>query len=155
MTATQTHPTLDMKNNVQVGLFNPTEVDLYWPQIETMLLQVPHTWQYYTLAFFHESVKNGNIQIWGAGVGGTVKLVYFTSLVTYPNMKTLQVIWAGGKLENFLHAIITSLESFAKQEECDEIEVLGRGGWEKVLLPHGFKRKVVCLSRPVEKGRMQ
>lgn len=155
MTVTQTHPTFDMREKVQVGLFTPAEIDLYWPQIEHMLNSVPHTWEGYSVAFFHESVKNGNVQVWGAGKEGSVFLVYFTNIMLYPAKKTLQVGWAGGKIENFLPAINASLEQFAKEQDCDEVEILGRAGWEKLMMPFGFRKRAVYISRPVDKGRLQ
>jgi len=150
----QPHEALDVKTNVTVGLFSPRELDHHWPQIEDMLRCVPHTWEGYTIEQFLSDAQMGIIQVWGVGKKD-ISLVYFTTICVYPAKRYLRVIWACGALDKSLPIIDASLEQFAKEQNCDAIQIIdGRGGWSRVMKKFGYWQEAIVLERSVSNERL-
>ena len=69
------------------------------------------------------------------------------ALVTGRLHKTLRIGIAGGKLESIIK-ITEKVEKYAKKRHCyDNIEIVGRTGWEKVL--NGYKKAEVILRKEI------
>ena len=69
------------------------------------------------------------------------------SLVTASHLKTLRIGIAGGKLESIIK-ITEKVEKYAKNRQYDNIEIVGRAGWEKVL--NGYKKEKVILRKEIQ-----
>jgi len=69
------------------------------------------------------------------------------SLVTASHLKTLRIGIAGGKLESIIK-ITEKVEKYAKNRQYDNIEIVGRAGWEKVL--SGYKKEKVILRKEIQ-----
>lgn len=152
----QPQPTVDLKTRAAVRLMSPMELAVWWPRIEQMLQMTPHTWEGMTIEQFEEDAKNGNIQVWGSGTYEKIELVYFTHLVQMPAAKVLRAIWCCGEgIEKMASAINASLEQFAMEHQCTDIDVVGREGWKKILSPLGYEKRAVRFTRPIKQKRMQ
>lgn len=68
------------------------------------------------------------------------------SLITASHLKTLRIGIAGGKLESIIK-ITEKVEKYAKNRQYDNIEIVGRAGWEKVL--SGYKKQEVILRKEI------
>jgi len=66
------------------------------------------------------------------------------SLITASHLNTLRIGIAGGKLESIVK-ITEKVEKYAKKRQYDNIEIVGRAGWEKVL--NGYKKREVILRK--------
>lgn len=150
-------PAIDPENRIAVELLEPVKVVACWPQIEDMLLRVPHTWTQHTVEGLLQGAAQGRIQVWLVGSFEQVNLVMFTQVAVHQTMKVLEVFWTMGlgMLKVAGVAVDGALEHFAAEQGCSEIRVIGRGGWEKILAPWGFKRIAVVLSRPVIERSIQ
>tara|TARA_R100001377_G_C3085694_1_gene73980 strand:+ start:26 stop:367 length:342 start_codon:yes stop_codon:yes gene_type:complete len=69
------------------------------------------------------------------------------SLITASHLKTLRIGIAGGKLESIIK-ITEKVEKYAKNRQYDNIEIVGRAGWEKVL--SGYKKEKVILRKEIQ-----
>lgn len=141
---------------MEAHLLDADTIKMYWPQIVGMLERVPHTWSVYTLESLYCRALNGDMQIWVVGRDSIV-MVVFTQVATYPAKRLLEIVWAGGNkvIPDSLPILDATLERFAELQKCDEMLVLGRSGWERVLKSIGFRRHSVVLSRPVASRRTQ
>ena len=128
-----------------------------WPHIQRELDRVPHVWDpWYTKQHIFNAVLAGQFQVWGAGHDGSPRIVLFTQIVFYPAAKVLQgILVLGNSLDRCADAIWAATEKFAKEQECDRIEILGRAGWERKLDRFGFRKVSVVLSANVNQTRMQ
>jgi hypothetical protein len=150
-------PAIDPQNGIAVELLDSARVVACWPYIEDMLLRVPHTWQNYTVESLLQMAVRGQIQVWLVGGFREVNLVIFTKIAVFPTMRVLEIFWTMGlgMLKVAGVAVDGALEHFAAEQGCSEIRAVGRGGWEKILEPWGFKKVAVILSRPVIERSVQ
>lgn len=140
------------RNGFHCSLLQPHQFDHYWASIEGMMDRVPHTWQDITKSEVIARVHGDSLQVWGVNDDEAIVMVLFTQIAVYSTGRVLQVIWGAGQGSIFEiagDAVDASFEWFAKTRECHRIDVIGRGGWEKVLRDRGFTRSAVVLSRPV------
>lgn len=131
--------------------FTTDEFFRFWPQLEEMLDKVPHTWRYWTKDHICRTITNGHMQAWGIGPPPTATLIIFTTVSMYPSMKVLTAMWAAGTFEDEMIPLIdVTLSGFARLNDCEELEVRGRVGWEQKMKMTGFKRESVVWTRRVE-----
>lgn len=146
----------DTRSGYTVSLMEPERFTHYWPHIEQMLDRVPHTWEDLTKEAIYSRALSETLMVWAVDDGDLIRVVLFTQVANYAAGRVLEVIWAcggDGHLERALDAVDTIFEEFARMQDCRRIDVLGRGGWERVLHGRGFKRSAVVLSRPVVEHR--
>lgn len=143
-------------NDSSVELFTVDEVLAFWPKIERMLDQVPHTWKRWTKEEIHSGLVNENIQAWGIGKDNIV-LVMFTQVLYYETERVLRLRWiCGNGIEEFLPTIEASMMKWAMHQGCSRIEMSdSRGGWSRKLRPFGYKVDYVMLSKDVPQGTVQ
>lgn len=129
----------------------------FWPGIAEEMDKIPHTWEDLTKESIETRALNGTIQVWGIG-DDVIRMILFTQIAIYPTGKVLEIFWAfgEGKLwEPAAACVDYTINEFAKMQGCKRIDIIGRGGWEKVLAPHGFKKCAIVLSKRVIHQGMQ
>lgn len=134
------------------------QFEQFWPGISEMMDKIPHTWEDLTKESIYARTENSSLQVWGVGCGDALLMVLFSQIAVFASGRALQIIWGAGQGRVFESAgdvVDAAMESFAKDQHCSRIDVIGRGGWEKVLAKRGFKRSAVVLSRRVVHGGMQ
>lgn len=149
--------TRDLKTGAHCTLLLGGALAKWWPDILSMLQQVPHTWTDYTIDYFLWAVQEKRMQVWGAGMDDRIHLVMFTQLATYPRRNVVEVIWACGDNypKSLRNAVAEAVDEFGRANECSEVRVVGRRGWERVLKDFGFVRDSVIMSRPIAEKRTQ
>lgn len=136
----------------RVGMLCGARFEEHWPGIRKMMEQVPHTWEgSLTLESTYERVLTTSIQVWAVGEGERIRMVLFTQIARHAAGSVLEIFWGCGTgiFKEALPTIDAALEQFARFAECDRINVIGREGWGKFLLPHGFTKLAVVYTRPV------
>lgn len=86
-------------------------------------------------------IRSGRAQLW-AGEGGAV----VTQCVEAPSGRSLHIWLAGGSLPGVL-ALRPGIEAWARGLGCEAITIEGRGGWARVLRPHGYQPHGAILKR--------
>ena len=69
-----------------------------------------------------------------------------SSAITANSNKTITIGLAGGKLPSLIK-IAEKVENYAKNRHYDNIKIIGRSGWEKVL--NGYKKKKEILKKEI------
>ena len=140
---------------MKVELLIPERFEHYWPQIQEMMKRVPHTWEHLTLDSVYSRAMRSSLQVWGVGDAKQINMVLFTQIACHASKNVLEVIWAGGNgvLGPVNEVVDATLERFAWSQNCVDIDVIGREGWERYLSPYGFKKVAVIMSRPVANAR--
>lgn len=72
-----------------------------------------------------------------------------TEVAQFPRKRFLNVVLAGGSLDEILD-MIPSWKALGRALECERVACIGRAGWERVLVPLGWKKAHVVLSVSVE-----
>ena len=88
-----------------------------------------------------QGIWKGKYQLWTATSSAAV-----TEIVTYPNSKATRVWLAGGDLEE-LQAMEKEVVAWANSIGCNEVQIAGRGGWERAL--QGYERICVILTKGI------
>lgn len=143
------------ESGIRTGIMDPELLPVFWTRIEEMLDRIPHTWEGFTKDSLYHGISQGHIQVWLSGSESQIKFVVFTKLVDMPAHRLLEVFWAAGvgMLDKSGPTLDAILDNFAFRNACEEIVVVGRGGWEKILGNWGFRRKGVVLGRKVANRR--
>lgn len=147
--ASETPPRFALAN------FSPEEFQVFWPGIEDMLDKLPHTWRHWTKEWIYSSALSNVIQVWGIGPLPRAVFIFFTQINIYPSMRVLCVTWGAGHFDKkMLPLMHATLVNYAKLNDCSEISVTGRRGWEPLLRVVGMKREQVTWTLPVPNMRM-
>lgn len=114
-----------------------SDFDAEWERCKTFL--EPACEDGWTIDAVEQEIRSRRASLWplenSAGV---------TQVQDRPNGRILLIWMAGGDLDELLH-YLPAMETYARVQGCDAIEVNGRAGWERVL--PGFTRKSVVLTR--------
>jgi len=130
--------------------FTVEEFQTFWPHIEEMLDQIPHTWRYWTKEYIYGSIVNGHMQVWGIGRPPKATFIMFTVINVCPAMRVLVVVWAAGAFEDeMLPLLEATFANFGRLNGCDEVEIRGRMGWEPKLKSLGFVRSASIWTRKI------
>jgi hypothetical protein len=136
--------------------FTKAEFDRFWPELEKLLDAIPHTWRHWTKEHLLDSVAKNTVQVWGIGPPPNAVLILFTSVSIYPTMRVLNVLWAAGSFRKEMAPLIFStFVNYAQMNNCDEIEIRGRPGWEPHLKNVGFRRDSVNWAYKIPNMRIQ
>ena len=75
-----------------------------------------------------------------------VESAVITEIAEYPQKKICRYFLAGGNnMDNWLEPIQKAIEQFARDNQCNAIEVAGRKGWLRKL--KGYKQKIFLMSK--------
>lgn len=77
-----------------------------------------------------------------------------TEVVRYPRMSCLRVtVLQGPPFDRWKDRALEVFQEFAASQGLDNIEVVGRLGWERKLRDMGFRKRYVVLTKEVEYGK--
>ena len=140
-----------MKGNVNIQRYSETGVVDAWETLLPLLERGRSAWEeYYTLEDVRKELVEGRLQFWSMDYTDEKKpfLGFITGIETYTQKCALRVVWLGG--ERFAEAskvMFDTIEAWARTLNCKNIEIVGRGGFERLLKPYGYKRTHVILTK--------
>ena len=80
-----------------------------------------------------EYIKQNRMQLWISWNDG-IEASFVTEVCDYPQMRVLRWVLAGGSnMESWLDLVTSKVEDWAKRNNCQRLEIVGRKGWTKVL----------------------
>lgn len=93
------------------------------------------------------------IQIWAVCDSDLIQAVFMSEVVQGP-LKILRVFWGYGHTlskPRVLVGVNFVVKAFALRQDCEEIEVVGRRGWERALRAEGYEFACTTLRLPISK----
>lgn len=129
-------------------VFDANAIDHYWPLVAPLLDRVAdhkvHVDDMYSF------VTDGSWILWVCQIPDTDEItsVIITEFIEYPQVTNLRVIFLSGDDEDWAYGM-SVFEDFARINQCHDVEVLGRKGWERVLKSRGFKLNHITLSKEI------
>jgi|TARA_R100001460_G_scaffold4770_1_gene13371 type II secretory pathway component PulJ len=107
--------------------------------------------------FVFESIKENKMQlwvVWDKDKPTTIDKYYgvvVTEIIQRKLKRSCQIFIMTGKHRQKWQHLISVLEDFAEEQECQEMELFARPGWQKILQNYNYKRTHVVLEKPIIK----
>ena len=109
------------------------------------------------LEFVYQTVKAKNFQLWivwdesKKTVQEQYNGVVVTEIVQRKLKKSCHIYIMTGKNRQQWQHLIRVIEDFAEQQDCNNMELICRPGWQKILQNYNYKRTHVVLDKPIIK----
>ena len=107
--------------------------------------------------FVYETIKNKKFQLWIVWDEDkkTVKEQYngvvVTEIIQRKLKKSCHIYIMTGKNRQQWQHLIKVIEDFAEQQECNNMELIARPCWQKILQNYNYLRTHVVLDKPIIK----
>jgi hypothetical protein len=135
---------------MKITAIHPDDYQFVWADIkEYMEGAAKYTYGRYTVDDIYNELSKGNQQLWIA-YDDKIYAAVITQIMYYPRKKVLTMHFAGGtELNKWIKPIISVFRSFAKDNNCDSIEAIGRKGWKKIFENDGFSSNFLFFELEV------
>lgn len=139
------------RGELYVGLLEGEELERYWPNIRSQLEQMPWLWQeVVTLESVKLALDTGELELWCAGDGEHLHLVFMSQVAVLPNgEREFQIrLCFGVQLYRYWRLVVETFEDVALKLNCRTLMVeTQRDGFQKLLMGEGYRPRVVQMSR--------
>ena len=135
---------------MQVSLVDHNYVSAIWNQVEPILgksLLTAHG--RYTMKSILREIVNFEQHLWIVFDDDKKIIAALTTrFVNYPDKRLLAGQFLGGeKIMQWRDSMLETLERWAKDNNCDGVEMTGRKGFTKVLAPHGWTPEYTVFEK--------
>jgi hypothetical protein len=119
-------------------------LDVFWDAAgEYLQPALDHGDNLYDLEDLHTKCLSGDMQLWVAYDKGLLAAVV-TQITVYPNARVLELQFCGGtRMNEWLSSMMSTLEAFAREQQCDRVYVVGRKGWMRALREYEYMNTVL------------
>jgi len=107
--------------------------------------------------YVYQTIKDGKFQLWVVWDESkkTVKEQYngvvVTEIVQRKLKRSCHIFIVTGKNRQQWQHLISVLEDFALKNECNNMELISRNGWEKIMNKFNYKKTHVVLEKTLTK----
>jgi len=136
------------QEQVSVIPIYPNEIDKYWGLVEFLIAEaLKYSGGFANAHHIKDELKKDAMQLFimfGEDDDGENKVFgcCTTRIFQNPNYKELQpTMCTGKKMHLWVEQLRHTLEKFAKDNDCKRICLIGRPGWKKFIVNHGWKVK--------------
>jgi hypothetical protein len=129
------------------------EVDYIWHRVKDYFADAAkYTYGRFTANDIRVQLKHSPTQqLWVAHEGEEIYGFVIAQPSEYPQLKALIMHFtAGRELPKWKDQMLKTIQEYAKNNGCDIIESLGRGGWGRVFKDDGFEKRFMFYELPVE-----
>lgn len=120
----------------------PTEfVPQIWDQVKGYMEEAAeYTYGRYDVDDIYDSITQYEHVLWVAFEGKVIKGAVVTSIKQYPKKRYVDMVFCAGiEGHTWKDPMLTTLQKWAFDAECDGIESSGRLGWSRVFKDSGYK----------------
>ena len=109
------------------------------------------------LDFVYKTLQADNFQLWivwdedKKTVQEQYNGVVVTEIIQRKLKKSCHIYIMTGKNRQQWQHLIKVIEDFAEQQECNNMELIARPGWQKILQNYNYVRTHVVLDKPIIK----
>jgi len=135
---------------MQVSLVDHNYVSAIWDQVEPILgKSLPTAHGRYTMKSILREIVNFEQHLWVVFDDDKKIIAALTTrFVNYPDKRLLAGQFLGGeKIMQWRDSMLETLERWAKDNNCDGVEMTGRKGFTKVLAPHGWTPEYTVFEK--------
>jgi len=130
-------------------------IEAWWPLVQEYLISaLKYSLGEYSIGDIKSACKSKNMQLW-VEMGKKAEGACVTKINQYPQKKVLVVLLAGGEIfgdRNFqlIEESEGLLTRFAKEKNCDYIQLFGRRGWIKKMNKLNYDHSRVVLTKEID-----
>ena len=105
--------------------------------------------------FVYDTIKQSKMQlwvVWDKDKPTTIDKYYgvvVTEIIQRKLKRSCQIFIMTGKHRQKWQHLISVLEDFAEEQECQQMELFARPGWQKILQNYNYKRTHVVLEKQI------
>lgn len=134
---------------MKASLVLPEHIDTCWERVLPIIAPAVATSHgRYSPHDLYVELCNGQQQLWVCFDDDGIHGAATTRLVNYPQRRVLSGHFCGGtRMHEWKAPLLGLLERFARDHDCDGMEMLGRRGWERVLDSFGWKPSHVTFEK--------
>jgi hypothetical protein len=132
---------------VNVISITPHMVQHYWPHVKGMLSEaLEHGRGRFTLDGIEDDLIAGKKRLWAVLGPEHVVAAVVTCVTDFPAKRVCTILLCGGEdVDSWVSRVLAAIEEYARWEECGQVEIIGRAGWERKC--PSFERAGVWLVK--------
>jgi hypothetical protein len=139
----------DLTSVKQVYLLDSARVHFYWPQIESLLAEVPGFYDYYTSEWIYSQINLGHLHVWALD-DGAIRGIVISQIAIFPKQKVFDILAIGGVgTLQFFEEMQSTFEKLAISCGCTKFAANVRPGLARKLKTLGAWTESHRLVRPV------
>ena len=126
---------------MKIQQVNRESVDVFWEKVKDWVdTAVQQSKGRHTLNTTYSFLKTGQMTMFLVYIKEKLCAVYVVQKVIYPAKNVLGILFCGGSevIKN-IKTIEEFFVKYAKQEECSNLEIIGRKGWGKAIKDNNLK----------------
>ena len=134
------------------------KVDEVWSLVKKNIQQaLSYSGNHTDADYVYQTIKDGKFQLWVVWDESkkTVKEQYngvvVTEIVQRKLKRSCHIFIVTGKNRQQWQHLISVLEDFALENECNNMELISRNGWEKIMNKFDYKKTHVVLEKTLTK----
>ena len=134
------------------------KVDEVWSLVKKNIQQaLSYSGNHTDADYVYQTIKDGKFQLWVVWDESkkTVKEQYngvvVTEIVQRKLKRSCHIFIVTGKNRQQWQHLISVLEDFALKNECNNMELIARQGWEKIMNKFNYKKTHVVLEKTLTK----
>lgn len=126
---------------MKIQQVNRESVDVFWEKVKDWVdSAVQQSKGRHTLDTTYSFLKTGQMTMFLIYIKEKLCAVYVVQKVIYPAKNVLGILFCGGsKIIKNIKTIEDFFVKYAKQEECSDLEIIGRKGWGKAIKDNNLK----------------
>ena len=137
-------------SDVQVVRLKESQISSEWGTITRLLSMGEEYWnRHYTLEGLRTKLLEGHMQFWYAKsphefhpfLGG------LTQIEQYEFKRVLRIVWLGGQSLGPVDAMADAVETWARELECQEVEIAGRDAFVRLMAHRGYVKTHVVIRK--------
>ena len=134
------------------------KVDEVWSLVKKNIQQaLSYSGNHTDADYVYQTIKDGKFQLWVVWDESkkTVKEQYngvvVTEIIQRKLKRSCHIFIVTGKNRQQWQHLISVLEDFALKNECNNMELISRNGWEKIMNKFNYKKTHVVLEKTLTK----
>ena len=124
---------------------DPKQVTCIWECVKHWIKRAMERGDFGTFDAIEDDVMTGQALLWLVWNAPKIQGAAVTQIVTTQMSKICMITACGGKNMQLWLPLIEKIESYARDEGCDAVRILGRKGWTRVLKT--YRAPAVILER--------
>lgn len=140
--------TTSLQNGYNVSAVPTQMADEAWPAVVHLLQEALDLSFGYSAEDVLAKIKQGMATLWVIEKDMQIVAACVTEIAVYPRCNSLFVWLLGGADFQQWKEALTSLEMYARHNNCDYIEAVGRIGMKRLLADVGFNTpRALCVKK--------
>jgi hypothetical protein len=138
--------------NLTFGLVPAQVLDIAWADVAPMLEKATNLMpNKFDVDSIKQSIESGVYTLWIVMDGTKAVAAIVTRVIEYPKRRALAMDWiGGGRMSEWLPLAQSTLERYARDNNCAHLEGYGREAWGRVLSKYNWRPEYVAYHMELD-----